>query len=233
SDQWGNIVTGIELIRKKEGGEAFALTTKLLLKADGSKFGKTASGNIWLDPAKTSPYKLYQFFLNVADEDIPAVARIFSLSGRESLAELEKEHALAPHLRKLQKFVAGEVTERVHGKDALHKAIEASEILFGKSTTESLQRLSSSEILEVFEGVPYYKLAKDQFSGSDWVSILGEHTKVFSSKGEARRSIQENAVSVNKEKIDVSSRPSDSHLLHGRYLVIQKGKKNYYLLEVV
>ncbi|MBX2903981.1 MAG: tyrosine--tRNA ligase [Chitinophagales bacterium] len=232
SDQWGNIVTGSELIRKKEGGEAFALTTKLLMKADGTKFGKSESGNVWLDAAKTSPYKFYQFFLNIADEDAPKVIRIFSLAEKEAIEAIEKEHTAAPHLRTLQKALADEIVTRVHGKDALTKAKEASEILFGKSTTEALLQLSERDILEVFEGVPTYEISKDQLSGSDWVTVLGEHTKVFASKGEARRSLQENAVSVNKEKITVDTVTDTNKLLNNQYLVIQKGKKNYYLLKV-
>lgn len=232
SDQWGNIVTGTEIIRKKAGGEAFALTTKLLMKSDGTKFGKSESGNVWLDADKTSPYKFYQFFLNVADEDIPKVIRIFSLSEKEAIESLEKEHLEAPHLRKLQRALADEIVTRVHGESALVKAKEASEILFGKSTTEALQSLSERDILEVFEGVPTYEISKDKLSGSDWVSVLGEHTKVFTSKGEARRSLQENAVSINKEKIALATPTNLNQLLNGKYLVVQKGKKNYFLLKV-
>lgn len=233
SDQWGNIVTGTELIRKKDGGEAFALTTKLLMKADGTKFGKSESGNVWLDAAKTSPYKFYQFFLNVADEDVPKVVRIFSLLEKETIEALEKEHVAAPHLRTLQKALAEEMVMRVHGTEALKKAKEASEILFGKSTTEALQQLSENEILEVFEGVPTFDISKDKLSGSDWVSILGEHTKVFGSKGEARRSLQENAVSINKEKITIDTVVDTNQLLNGKYFLVQKGKKSYYLVKAI
>lgn len=232
SDQWGNIVTGTELIRKKAGGEAFALTTKLLMKADGTKFGKSESGNVWLDAAKTSPYKFYQFFLNVADDDAPKVFRIFSLSEKEEIEAIEKEHQTAPHLRLIQKRMAEEIVMRVHGNEALEKAKEATEILFGKSTTEALQQLSERDILEVFEGVPTFEISKDTLSGSDWVSVLGEHTKVFASKGEARRSLQENAVSVNKEKVTLTDAVDVNRLLNGKYFVVQKGKKNYFLLKV-
>lgn len=232
SDQWGNIVTGTELIRKKAGGEAFALTTKLLMKADGTKFGKSESGNVWLDTAKTSPYKFYQFFLNVADDDAPKVFRIFSLSEKEEIEAIEKEHQTAPHLRLIQKRMAEEIVMRVHGNEALEKAKEATEILFGKSTTEALQQLSERDILEVFEGVPTFEISKDTLSGSDWVSVLGEHTKVFASKGEARRSLQENAVSVNKEKVTLTDAVDVNRLLNGKYFVVQKGKKNYFLLKV-
>ncbi|HRN93187.1 MAG TPA: tyrosine--tRNA ligase [Chitinophagales bacterium] len=232
SDQWGNIVTGTELIRKKAGGEAFALTTKLLMKADGTKFGKSESGNVWLDAAKTSPYKFYQFFLNVADDDAPKVFRIFSLSEKEEIEAIEKEHQTAPHLRLIQKRMAEEIVMRVHGNEALEKAKEATEILFGKSTTEALQQLSERDILEVFEGVPTFEISKDTLGGSDWVSVLGEHTKVFASKGEARRSLQENAVSVNKEKVTLTDAVDVNRLLNGKYFVVQKGKKNYFLLKV-
>lgn len=232
SDQWGNIVTGTELIRKKAGGEAFALTTKLLMKADGTKFGKSESGNVWLDAARTSPYKFYQFFLNVADDDAPKVFRIFSLSEKEEIEAIEKEHQTAPHLRLIQKRMAEEIVMRVHGNEALEKAKEATEILFGKSTTEALQQLSERDILEVFEGVPTFEISKDTLSGSDWVSVLGEHSKVFASKGEARRSLQENAVSVNKEKVTLTSTVDINQLLNGKYFVVQKGKKNYFLLKV-
>lgn len=232
SDQWGNIVTGTELIRKKAGGEAFALTTKLLMKADGTKFGKSESGNVWLDAAKTSPYKFYQFFLNVADDDAPKVFRIFSLSEKEEIEAIEKEHQTAPHLRLIQKRMAEEIVMCVHGNEALEKAKEATEILFGKSTTEALQQLSERDILEVFEGVPTFETSKDTLSGSDWVSVLGEHTKVFASKGEARRSLQENAVSVNKEKVTLTDAVDVNRLLNGKYFVVQKGKKNYFLLKV-
>lgn len=233
SDQWGNIVTGTELIRKKAGGEAFALTTKLLMKADGTKFGKSESGNVWLDAAKTSPYKFYQFFLNVADDDAPKVFRIFSLSEKEEIEAIEKEHNATPHLRLIQKRLAEEIVMRVHGSEALEKAQEATEILFGKSTTEALQQLSERDILEVFEGVPTFEISKDILSGSDWVSVLGEHSKVFASKGEARRSLQENAVSVNKEKINLNSSIDVNLLLNGKYFIIQKGKKNYFLLKAL
>lgn len=233
SDQWGNIVTGTELIRKKAGGEAFALTTKLLMKADGTKFGKSESGNVWLDAAKTSPYKFYQFFLNVADDDAPKVFRIFSLSEKEEIEAIEKEHNATPHLRLIQKRLAEEIVMRVHGSEALEKAQEATEILFGKSTTEALQQLSERDILEVFEGVPTFEISKDILSGSDWVSVLGEHSKVFASKGEVRRSLQENAVSVNKEKINLNSSIDVNLLLNGKYFIIQKGKKNYFLLKAL
>ncbi len=230
SDQWGNIVTGTELIRKKAGGEAFALTTQLLKKADGTKFGKSESGNIWLDAKKTSPYKFYQFFLNVADADAPTLIRIFSLKNKIEIETLEAQHAAEPHLRILQRAIADEVTERVHSAEDLQRAKDATDILFGKSTTEALQNLSESEILDVFEGVPSFNVSKDAISENDIVTLLGETSKVFPSKGEARRSLQENAVAINKEKVTLETKLSTDNLLKGKYLVVQKGKKNYYLI---
>ncbi len=230
SDQWGNIVTGTELIRKKDGGDAFALTTKLLMKSDGSKFGKSESGSVWLDPAKTSPYKFYQFWLNASDEDATGLIRRFSLKEKEAIENIEREHFAAPHLRTLQKALAEEITSKVHGKEALEKAIDASEILFGKSTSESLKNLSNSEILDVFEGVPMFNFSKDKLGNTDTLSLLAEATKVFNSKGEARRSLQENAVSVNKEKVSAETIIQADQLLNGKFLIVQKGKKNYYLL---
>ncbi len=230
SDQWGNIVTGTELIRKKAGGEAFALTTQLLKKADGSKFGKSESGNIWLDAKKTSPYKFYQFFLNVADADAPTLIRIFSLKNKAEIEALEAQHSAEPHLRILQRAIADEVTERVHSAEDLQRAKEASEILFGKSTTEALKNLSEAEILDVFEGVPSFNISKDAVSENDMITLLGETAKVFPSKSEARRSLQENAVAINKEKVTLETKLSPGNLLKGKYLVVQKGKKNYYLI---
>ena len=229
SDQWGNIVTGTELIRKKDAGEAFALTTQLLKKADGTKFGKSESGNIWLDAAKTSPYKFYQFFLNTADADVSALMRIFSLKEKEEIEDLDARHAAEPHLRILQRALAEEVTARVHSEADLQRAMAASEILFGKSTTEALQQLDEHEILDVFEGVPTFNVSKDALA-NDLTTLLGETTKVFPSKGEARRSLQENAVSINKEKVMLTTQLDTTQLLKGKYLVVQKGKKNYYLI---
>lgn len=229
SDQWGNIVTGTELIRKKDAGEAFALTTQLLKKADGTKFGKSESGNIWLDAAKTSPYKFYQFFLNTADADVSALMRIFSLKEKEEIEALDVRHAAEPHLRILQRALAEEVTARVHSEADLQRAMAASEILFGKSTTEALQQLDEHEILDVFEGVPTFNVSKDALA-NDLTTLLGETTKVFPSKGEARRSLQENAVSINKEKVTLTTQLDTTQLLKGKYLVVQKGKKNYYLI---
>jgi tyrosyl-tRNA synthetase len=231
SDQWGNIVTGTELIRRKDAGEAYALTTQLIKKADGTKFGKTESGNIWLDPARTSPYKFYQFWLNASDEDAKNFIRIFTLKGKEEIEAIETEHTAAPHLRKLQKALADDITTRVHSADDLKKAIAASEILFGNSTAEALQTLSEQDILDVFEGVPTFTFSKAQLDeGLDVLTLLSESTKVFPSKGEARRSLQENAVSINKAKVTLESKVTSAELLKGKYLIAQKGKKNYYLL---
>jgi tyrosyl-tRNA synthetase len=231
SDQWGNIVTGTELIRRKDGGEAFAVTTQLIKKADGTKFGKTESGNVWLDPARTSPYKFYQFWLNASDEDAKNFIRIFTLKGRSEIEALEAAHANEPHLRKLQKALAEDITTRVHSSADLQRAIAASDILFGTSTAEALQTLSEQDILDVFEGVPTYTVSKDQIQGGvDPLTLLSESAKVFPSKGEARRSLQENAVSINKAKVTLDTTINAQNLLNGKYLIAQKGKKNYYLL---
>ncbi|MBS1684530.1 MAG: tyrosine--tRNA ligase [Bacteroidetes bacterium] len=231
SDQWGNIVTGTELIRRKDGGEAYALTTKLIRKADGTKFGKTASGNIWLDPAKTSPYKFYQFWLNTSDEDAATYIRIFTLKNKEEIEAIEEAHKAEPHLRRLQKALAEDITIRVHSEEDLKRAIAASEILFGNSTADALQSLSEQDILDVFEGVPTFAVTKSQLNeGVEVLHLLSESAKVFPSKGEARRSLQENAVSINKAKVTLESKVSTTDLLNGKYLIAQKGKKNYYLL---
>jgi tyrosyl-tRNA synthetase len=231
SDQWGNIVTGTELIRRKDGGEAFALTTHLIKKADGTKFGKTESGNIWLDPARTSPYKFYQFWLNTSDEDAKNFIRIFTLKSKAEIESIEAEHAVNPGLRKLQKALAEDITIRVHSADDLNKAIAASEILFGNSTAEALLMLSEQDILDVFEGVPTFTVSKEQITGSiDVLALLSESAKVFPSKGEARRSLQENAVSINKVKVTLETKITSDNLLKGKYIIAQKGKKNYYLI---
>jgi len=231
SDQWGNIVTGTELIRRKDAGEAFALTTQLIKKSDGTKFGKTESGNVWLDPAKTSPYKFYQFWLNASDEDAKTFIRIFTLKTKQEIESIEAAHLTEPHLRKLQKALAEDITTRVHSADDLHRAIAASEILFGNATAEALQNLSEQDILDIFEGVPTYTVSRHQIAGGiDALTLLSESAKVFPSKGEARRSLQENAVSINKEKISLETKIDASHLLKGKYIIAQKGKKNYYLL---
>ena len=232
SDQWGNIVTGTELIRKKEGGEAFALTTPLIKKADGTKFGKSESGNVWLDRNKTSPYKFYQFWLNASDEDAKTYIRIFTLFTREQIEAIELEQAAAKHTRVLQKALAKDITIRVHSESDYNAAIEASEILFGKGTAESLQKLSEDDFLSVFEGVEQYKLLIEILNdGIALVDLLTDKTTIFPSKGEARKMIQGGGVSINKQKIeDVNFQLTTSHLLNNKYMLVQKGKKNYSLV---
>ncbi|MBL7832544.1 MAG: tyrosine--tRNA ligase [Cyclobacteriaceae bacterium] len=232
SDQWGNIVTGTELIRRKANGDAFALTTKLITKADGTKFGKTEGGNVWLDPKKTSPYKFYQYWLNVSDEDAPNFIRIFSLKTKAAIEALEAEHKEAPQLRKLQKALAEDITTRVHGADALKRAQETTEILFG-SSFEAFKTLTGPEIEDAFDESITFRLSKAEFENSpDPVSLLGEKTSVYSSKGEARKAIQGNGVSINKEKISPERKLTSGDLLYDKYLLAQKGKKNYYLIVV-
>ena len=232
SDQWGNIVTGTELIRRKANGDAFALTTKLITKADGTKFGKTEGGNVWLDPKKTSPYKFYQYWLNVSDEDAPNFIRIFSLKPKSEIEALEAEHKEAPQLRKLQKALAEDITTRVHGAEALKRAQETTEILFG-SSFEAFKTLTGQEIEDAFDESITFVLSKSEFeSAGDPVSLLGEKTSVYASKGEARKAIQGNGVSINKEKISLDRKLSLADLLYDRYLLAQKGKKNYYLIVI-
>jgi tyrosyl-tRNA synthetase len=232
SDQWGNIVTGTELIRRKSNGDAFALTTKLITKADGTKFGKTEGGNVWLDPKKTSPYKFYQYWLNVSDEDAPNFVRIFSLKTKEEIEALELEHKAAPQLRKLQKSLAEDITKRVHSPEQLKRAQETTDILFG-SSFDAFKTLTGAEIEDAFDESLTFTIDKDVFeTGLDPVSLLGEKTSVYTSKGEARKAIQGNGVSINKEKISLDKKLSTSDLLHGKYLLAQKGKKNYYLVIV-
>jgi len=232
ADQWGNMTTGTELIRRLGGTEAFAFTTPLITKADGSKFGKTEKGNIWLDAQLTSPYEFYQFWLNVADEDAERYIKIYTFLNKNEIFTLTEEHKAAPHLRILQKKLAEEITEMVHGKEALKKAIAASEILFGKGTTEQLQQLEEEEILDIFKGVPQHEVTLDSFLSSTIVDFLSLHTKIFPSKGEARRMLQANGISVNKQKVNESLVLNKEVLLQGKYLLIQKGKKEYHLVKV-
>lgn len=234
SDQWGNITAGTELIRKKLRGEAFGLTIKLITKADGSKFGKTESGNIWLDPKKTSPYKFYQFWLNASDEDAANYIRIFTLLEKDEIEALEKEHAAAPHLRALQKALAKDVTVRVHSSSDYETAVEASELLFGNSATEKLKTLSESMLLDVMDGVPLSEVDATIFTaGINLIELLAEKTNIFPSKGEARKMIQAGGVSINKIKVaDINHNVSSSELLNNKYLLVQKGKKNYFLVKV-
>lgn len=235
SDQWGNIVTGTELIRRKAQGEAFALTAPLIKKADGTKFGKSEGGNIWLDPERTSPYKFYQYWLNTSDEDASNFIKIFTLLGKEEIESLEKEHAVAPHMRILQKALAEDVTRRVHSEEELQTAINASKILFGKSTTEDLASLDEKTLLSVFEGVPQVNVQKSDLEATEnYVDLLSTVTQevIFTSKGEARRMLKGGGVSVNKSKItDMEAKP-EFDLLQGKYFLVQKGKKNYYLVVV-
>lgn len=235
SDQWGNIVTGTELIRRMGGGSAYALTVPLITKADGSKFGKTESGSVWLDPEKTSPYAFYQFWLNVSDEDASKYIRIFTTLDRETIESLEKEHTEAPHLRKLQRKIAQEVTVMVHCQEDYEMALKASEILFGKSSTKDLASLDERTFLQVFEGVPQVKISKEDYSTiSSTLDLFGEPTQglIFSSKGEARKMIQGGGLSINKEKIIDPNSNLNFNLLQSKYLLVQKGKKNYYIIEV-
>ena len=232
SDQWGNIVTGTELIRRMDGGEAFALTTPLIKKADGTKFGKSESGNVWLDPSKTSPYHFYQFWLNASDTDAANYIRIFTTLEKEEIESIEAEHLKAPHLRTLQTALAKDITTRVHSLSDFQSAVEASEILFGKGTAESLSRLSEKDLLNIFEGVPQFSFSSSLLSDNvQLVDLLAVHTQVFESKGEAKKMIAQGAVSINKSKISDPMAPADKgHLMAGKYLLVQKGKKNYFLL---
>ena len=235
SDQWGNIVTGTELIRRKSDRDAYAITTKLITKADGTKFGKTEGGNIWLDPNKTSPYKFYQYWMNVSDEDALSFIRIFTQFSREDIDHIALEHRAAPHLRKLQQALAKDITIRVHSADEYSKAIAASNILFGNSTTEELQSLDEGTLLSVFEGVPQVVISREAFENCgnvvDLLSVVAQNT-IFPSKGEARKMLQAGGVSINKQKVvDANAKP-DFRLLQNKYLLAQKGKKNYYLMVI-
>ena len=232
SDQWGNITTGTELIRRTNGGEAYALTCPLITKADGGKFGKTESGNIWLDPHYTSPYKFYQFWLNVSDEDAERYIKIFTLLGQEEINALIAEHKQAPHLRLLQKKLAEEVTVMVHSREVYEAAVDASNILFGNATSEALKKLDEDTLLSVFEGVPTFEISREELAaGVKAVDLLAEKAAVFASKGEMRKLTQGGGVSVNKEKLPAfDALISVSDLIDNKYLIVQRGKKNYFLL---
>ena len=234
SDQWGNIVTGTELIRRKAAGNAFAITTQLIKKADGTKFGKTESGAVWLDPAKTSPYKFYQFWLNTTDADAKSWIRIFTLKSKEQIEALEREHDQAPHLRTLQKALAEEITIRSHSAEALETALKTSEFLFGNGSLEFINSLSDEEVLDVFDGLPQFMVSGKELSqGINLTDLLAEKTQVFPSKGEARKMVIGGGVSINKEKIaDPAQVITMDNLIRGKFLVAQKGKKNYYLIIV-
>jgi tyrosyl-tRNA synthetase len=232
SDQWGNITTGTELIRRKTGGEAFTITYPLITKSDGTKFGKTESGNVWLDPERTSPYKFYQFWLNTSDEDAERYIKIFTLLPQEEIEKLAAEHNEKPHLRLLQKKLAEEITTMVHSRDDYEMAVEASQILFGKGTAEQLRKLNESTFLSVFEGVPQFSVSKNEFKeGVNIIELLSEKTAVFPSKGELRRTIKGNGLSINKEKVgDADLVINSEYLIGGKYILAQKGKKNYFLI---
>ena len=231
SDQWGNITCGTELIRRTLSGEAFAMTCPLITKADGSKFGKTEKGNVWLDAEKTSPYAFYQFWLNVSDDDAKKFIRIFTFFTKDEIEALEKQHDEAPNLRMLQKALAKDITIRVHGEEEYNKAVEASEILFGKGTTDTLKRLDSATFLSVFEGVPTFEVSKEEIlQGINIIDLLAEKTQILASKGEVRRALKENSLSINKEKVKEDYITSAESLLNAQYILVQKGKKNYFII---
>jgi tyrosyl-tRNA synthetase len=235
SDQWGNIVTGTELIRRKDGGEAFALTTPLLKKADGTKFGKTEKGNVWLDPKKTSVYAFYQFWIKSSDVDAANYIKIFTQKSKQDIEDLIAEHNQAPHLFKLQKELAKDITTRVHSLEAYETAVKASSILFGNSVTEDLQSLDEETLLSVLDGVPQTTISKSELMGcATTTDLLSEGTKrvIFPSKGEARKMIQGGGVSINKVKLNDPNQLPNFSLLHGKFLLAQKGKTNYFLIEV-
>ena len=232
SDQWGNITTGTELIRRKLGGEAYALTCPLITKADGGKFGKTESGNVWLDPRYTSPYKFYQFWLNVSDSDAEKYLKIFTSLTKEEIDALVEEHAKDPGQRPMQKRLAKEVTVMVHSEADYNAAVEASQILFSSKADEALRNLDEKTLLEVFEGVPTFKITKEELAaGIPLLDLLAAKTAVFPSKGEARKMVQQGGVSLNKRKVtDPNTTVTAEELLNGKYLLAQRGKKNYYLI---
>jgi tyrosyl-tRNA synthetase len=232
SDQWGNITTGTELVRRRTGGEAFAFTCPLLTKSDGGKFGKTESGTVWLDPEKTSPYAFYQFWLNASDEDAKKLIRFYTLMNKEDIEKVEVAHAEAPHLRTLQKTIAEEVMHRIHGEEALRMAITASEILFGRSTSADLMSLSERDFLSVFEGVPQAQISKADFQNMNIIDALATKSGFLSSNGEARRDLKANSISVNKEKVTEEFIFSDDQLINGKYVLLGKGKKTNFILIV-
>ena len=234
SDQWGNITTGTELIRRMLNGEAYALTCPLITKADGGKFGKTEKGNVWLDPARTSPYAFYQFWLNCSDDDSRRYIRIFTHFTKEEIEEMERQHDAEPHLRVLQKALAKDLTVRVHSQEDYDAAVNASEILFGKGTAENLAALSEEMFLSVFEGVPQFEVPMtvlDETCGV--VDFLAKHTRVFNSNGEARRMLKDNGVAINKTKVKEDKTVTKDDLLNRKYILVQKGKKNYYIVKFV
>jgi len=232
ADQWGNITTGTELIRRKANGKAYALTCPLITKADGGKFGKTESGNVWLDAERTTPYAFYQFWLNTSDADAEKYIKIFTLFTKEEIAELVARHKEAPHMRELQKVLAKDITIRVHSEADYEAAIEASQILFGKGTTETLRKLDERTFLSVFEGVPQFEITKADIDNLGIIDFLADKTQIFASKGEARRMLKDNGVSINKSKVREDFALSVADLLNEKYILVQKGKKNYFLVIV-
>ena len=234
SDQWGNITTGTELIRRKLGGKAFAITCPLITKADGTKFGKTEDGNVWLDKTRTSPYKFYQYWLNTSDEDAKNFIKIFTLLDKSTIENLITQHQESPHIRLLQKIIAKEVTRMVHSEEDLQKAIQASQILFGSSTAPDLKNLDRQTFLEVFEGVPHAEIPRsDLNNGVDMIALLASKTSFLKSNGEARRALAENSISVNKIKVDESYIIGSADLIDDQYILLQRGKKNYFIVEAV
>ena len=232
ADQWGNITTGTELIRRTCGGEAFALTCPLITKADGGKFGKTEKGNIWLDAERTSPYQFYQFWLNVSDDDAQRYIKIFTMLGKETIENAIASHLECPERRELQKLLAKEITIMVHGEKEYENAIAASEMLFGKGTAEALKALDEKTFLDIFDGVPTFEISKDKLP-MGVLDLLAVETNIFPSKGEARKMVQGNGVSFNKEKMsDINASIDESYILDGKYILVQKGKKNYFLIKV-
>lgn len=234
TDQWGNITTGTELIRRKAQGEAFALTVPLITKADGSKFGKSESGeNYWLDPKRTSPYRFYQFWLNATDDDAERFIKFYTFLDKAEIETIISEHKTAPHERKLQKKLAEEVTVWVHNREEYDKAVKASEILFGRSTAEDLVNLDEATFLDIFDGVPQKEMAKSEIIGANIVDLISEKTGFLKSKGEARRELQQNAISINKEKVNDTFEVKEDNLIDGQFILIQKGKKNYFIVKTV
>ncbi len=233
SDQWGNITTGTELIRRKEGGKAYAITCPLIKKADGTKFGKTEDGNVWLDKTRTSPYKFYQFWLNSSDEDALSYIKIFTFLTEAEVNQKIQEHTEAPHLRILQKAIAEDVTRLVHGEEELLKVQEASQILFGNATRDALQKLDHDTFLELFDGVPQAQITRSQLvDGMDAVAALSAETGFLQSNGEARRALKENAIAVNKSKISADYVITEQDLIADQFVLLQRGKKNYFILKI-
>ncbi len=234
SDQWGNITTGTELLRRMDGTKGYALTCPLITKSDGSKFGKSEGGNVWLDATKTSPYKFYQYWLNTSDDDAEKYIKIFTFLDKVTIENLVAEHKEAPHLRLLQKRLAKEVTTTVHSTEEFEKAVKASEILFGNSTSEDLKTLDEKTFLDVFEGVPQAEISKEELkNGLDIIGALAEKTGFLKSNGEARRALKENSISVNKEKVSDDFTVTENDLINGQFVLLQRGKKNYFIIKSV